>query len=250
MYDQYGHAGFANGTGASANNAGYGGQGFGGGWGPFTYTYSNGGGQGANNFGGDFDPFDVFEEIFGFRGYGGARAPKKGKNLYYELHIDFAEAVHGAEKKIKAESGEINVKIPQGIHDGSEMKFSGKGMPGPQGTPNGDLFLTFRVTTPRPFQRAGADLGIALEIDFITAILGDTVDVAVIDPSSKTGIGTAKLKIPQGTQQGARFKLSGKGMPKLQSSGFGDVIVQVFITIPKKLSKKQKETLEKYKDLS
>lgn len=87
MYDQFGHVGggFPGGAGAGAGAPG--GQ-----WGPFTYTYSTSGAPGAGA-GGDFDLFDIFEDFFGFRGFSGRRAPKKGKNLYYELHVDFKDAI-------------------------------------------------------------------------------------------------------------------------------------------------------------
>ncbi|KKS16239.1 MAG: Chaperone protein DnaJ [candidate division WWE3 bacterium GW2011_GWA1_41_8] len=246
MYDQYGHAGggFA---GAQGNGPFRGQQG--GSWGPFSYTYSSGGpfgNAGAQGAGSDFDPFDVFEEFFGFRGFGSNRAPRKGKNLYYEMNVEFADAVHGAEKKINVESGEITIKIPAGVHDGTEMRFAQKGMPGPTGTPNGDLYLTLRVPMPSQFKRIGENLGVLYEMDFSRLILGDTIEVPVVDTSVKGGIGTAKLKIPAGTQSGTQFRIRGKGMPRMRAGGQGDVIVQVEVQIPKKVSKKQKELLEEY----
>ncbi len=251
MYDQFGHAAFggASGSGAGAGGpfGGFGGFGSQGGkWGPFSYTYTSTGNAGN---GADFDPFDIFEEVFGFRGFGAQRGPRKGKNLYYELHVDFADAVRGAEKTVNIETGNISIKIPQGARDGTELRFAGKGASGPQGSPAGDLYISLRVRTPQGFQRVGDNLGTAVEIDFIQAALGDMVEVAVVDPNSANGLGKAKLKIPAGTQHGTQFRLKGKGIPKLRSSGQGDVIVQVFVKIPGKLNRKQKEFLEKYKDL-
>lgn len=249
MYDQFGHAG-VNGAGASGGPggaSGFGGfGGFGGQgaqWGPFSYS--------ANGANVEFDPFDIFEEFFGFRGFRGQRKPKKGKNLFYEMHINFVDAVKGIEKEVAVESGKVKIKIPKGVRHGTEMRFSGKGMPGPEkDVPNGDLFITFRVPTPREFtQRAGNDLGVLIEIDFIQAILGDTIEVAVVDEKAKDGIGSAKLKIPKGTQSGTQFRVRGKGMPKLQGRGYGDVIVQVMVKIPSKVSRKQKDLLERYKKL-
>ncbi|MFA6981508.1 MAG: DnaJ C-terminal domain-containing protein [Patescibacteria group bacterium] len=236
MYDQFGSAGpgFAGGQGQP------GGQ-----WGPFSYTYSSGG-QGSPF--GDVDPFDIFEDFFGFRGFG-ARKPRKGKNLHYEMRVDFADAIHGAEKTINIESGHVTVKIPRGVRTGTEMRFPGRGMPGPDGTPAGDLFISFRVDTPDNFQRVGDNLGVVEEIDFVQAVLGDTVDVTVVDPDSPSGLGKAKLKVPSGTQPGTQFRLSGKGMPRLSGSSRGDVIVQVMIKIPQRLSKQQKRVLEEYRDL-
>jgi len=236
MYDQFGHTG-TRGVGGGPSQ----GQ-----WGPFTYTYSTQGG--ASPFG-DVDPFSIFEDFFGFRGFSGSREPRKGKNLYYEMHVDFADAVHGTERAVSIESGKVSVKIPKGVRSGTEMRFSGKGMPGPDGAPSGDLFITFRVSTPAHFQRVGDNLGIALEIDFVQAILGDVVDVSIVDPDAKDSLGTARLKIPSGTQHGAQFRLRGKGMPSLHRSGRGDVIVQVFVKLPKRVNRKQRNLLEDYKDL-
>ncbi|HXK52599.1 J domain-containing protein [Candidatus Nomurabacteria bacterium] len=235
MYDQFGH------EGAKYRNTG---QGFSGGGagGPFSYTYTTGGA----GFDG-IDPFDIFEQFFGFRGFGGRRQ-NKGKNLYYELHVAFEDAVHGAKKDITTEAGKITIKIPQGARDGIELRFAGKGMPGPaKDIPNGDLFITLRIATPKIFQRAGDNLGTLLKIDFIQAILGDEVPVDVIDTSEKTGMGHVKLKIPAGTQNGAQFRLKNRGMPKLQGTGQGDLIVQVEVITPKKVSKKQKQLLEEYR---
>lgn len=237
MYDQFGHAGMS-GVGGGGGFGGQGGQ-----WGPFSYSYSS---NGQNGFG-DVDPFDVFEEFFGFRGFGGQRQPRKGKNLYYEMYIPFVDAVKGTEKTIKVEGNEIKVRVPQGIRDGNEMRFSGKGMPGPNGIPNGDLFITFRVEMPKNFERYDDNLLTAVEIDFVQATLGDVVEVLVVDPNSSTGIGKGNLKIPSGTQSGTNFRLKEKGMPKLGEKGFGDLIIQVYVKIPTKLSKKQKELLEQFK---
>lgn len=237
MYDQFGHAGPGYGAGGPF-------EGFSGGqWGPFTYTYTTSGG--ASPFG-DFDPFDIFEEVFGFRGFSGSRRPRKGKNLYYEIHLDFADAVRGVEKEISVESGKVKIKIPRGARNGTEIKYPGKGVSGPEGVPAGDLYISLRVPTPPQFERAGDNLLTIVEIDFTQAILGDVIDVFVVDPSKGNALGKAKLKIPSGTQPGTQFRLRGKGMPRLRGSGNGDVIVQIFVKIAGRLSKEQRRILEEY----
>lgn len=241
VYDQYGSAAF---NGNAAGNAGAG-QGFGGQWGPFNYTYST---NGQNFDFGDFDPMDVFEQFFGFRGYGGANRPRKGKNLYYEMPITFKDALFGLEKEVKTETGPITVKIPAGVHEGTELRFTGKGLPGTQNAPNGDLYISIRLQKPKEFEIAGENLFIQKEISFIQAILGDVVEIPVIDLNAADGLGIAKLKIPEGTQFGTKLLIKGKGMPKLHGRGQGDVIVQTFFQMPKKLSRQQKELLERYKD--
>ncbi len=243
MYDQFGHAGtnYAGGQGQSPFG---GGSANAGGWGPFTYTYTTSGGGGGD----EFDPFDIFEDFFGFRGFG-SRRPKKGKNLYYELHVDFKDAVFGLEKVINVESGKVKVKIPAGVHNGTEIRFSGKGMSGPNGAPAGDLFLTIRVKMPEVFKRMGNTLTTLVEIDMVQAALGDTVEVWVVDLDKPDGMSKAKVKIPSGTQPGTQIRLRGKGLPIINNEKKqGDVLIQVIVKVPKSMSKKQKEILKEYLD--
>jgi len=245
MYDQFGHAGVGYGP------EGFSGAGQGGQWGPFTYTYSSSGGAGRASgspfdFGSaDFDPFDIFEDFFGFRGFS-SRRPRKGKNLYYEMHLDFKDAIFGVEKEVGVESGRVKVKIPAGMRDGMEIKFVGKGMPGPEGAPSGDLFLTLRLRNVPDFVIMGDDIIVSVEIGMVEAALGCVVDVPVVDLGKNDGVGKAKLKVPGGTQYGSRFLIRGRGMPKLHGRGQGNVIVQVLVKIPQRLSKKQRDLLEKY----
>jgi molecular chaperone DnaJ len=84
-------------------------------------------------------------------------------------------------------------------------------------------------------------------IDIIQASLGDVLKVNVVDEKSKKGIGETKLKIPAGTQPGTKFVIRNKGMPRLNGSGHGNAFVQVFVEIPKRLSKKQKDILKNFK---
>lgn len=237
MYDQFGHAGFGPGQAGGNPFAGSGGQ-----WGPFSYTYSTSGNP--NDMG--FDPFDIFEEVFGFRGFGGGRQPRKGKNLFYEMRIDFVDAVKGAEREVTVDTGKIKIKIPQGARDGTELRFAGKGLLGPENAPAGDLYISLRVKTPKEFQRVGDNMATSIEIDFAQAALGDEVDVHVVDPESKDGFSKVKIKVPSGTQPNTQIRLRGMGMPRLRSSGRGDLVVHVFVTIPKRLNKKQKKALEEY----
>jgi DnaJ-class molecular chaperone len=233
MFDQFGHAG----EGFSGAQGGQGGQ-----WGPFSYTYSS---QGGNPFGSsDFDPFDIFEDFFGFRGYS-SRRPRKGKNLYYEMHIDFRDAIFGLEKEINVESGRVKVKIPAGMRDGMEIKFSGKGMPGPEGAPSGDLYLTLRLRNVPNFVVMGDDVLVSKEISMVEAALGIDIEVPVVDLAKDSGVGKARLRIPGGTQYGSRFLIRSKGMPRIHGRGQGNVIVQVLVKIPQRLNKKERDLLEK-----
>lgn len=243
MYDQFGHVG-----------AGYGPEGFSGAGqsgqrGPFTYTYTSSGGAGGESpfdFGSaDFDPFDIFEDFFGFRGFS-SRRPRRGKNLYYEMHLDFKDVIFGVEREINVESGRVKIKIPAGMRDGMEIKFLGKGMPGPDNAPSGDLFLTIRIRDIPDFIIVGDDILVTKEISMVDAALGAVIELPVVDLLDKSGIGRAKLKLPGGTQYGSRFLMRNKGMPKLHGRGQGNVVVQVLVKVPQRLSKKQRDLLEKY----
>lgn len=238
MYDQFGTA--------DPNMGGFGGMG--GQRGPFSYTYTSGA-AGGNPFdfgSSDFDPLDIFEDFFGFRGFGGQRRPRRGKNLNYEMAVDFKDALFGVEKEINVESGKVLIKIPAGVRDGTELRFAGKGMPGESGTQSGDLFLTLRVRYPSEFKVINETLVVTTEINFVEATLGGETEIPVIDLSKSNGIGHVKLKIPAGTQYGSRFVVRGKGMPKINRKGQGDVVVQVLVKTPNKLSREQKDLLEKY----
>jgi len=234
QYDQFGHAGFK----SSASGAGP--SGFGGfSQGPFSYSYQSGD---VN-----IDPFEIFEEVFGFRGFGGARSPRRGKNLYYEIKVPFEEAVKGGERKIKVESGEYSIKIPRGISDGNEMRFEGKGSAGPNGLPPGDLIVSFRVSFPKSFERFSENVLQIIDVPFIDAILGGEIEVKVIDEKSSNGISFKKIKIPEKLQYGSQIVLKGFGMPRLNSDFKGDMYLRTNITFPEKLSKNQRKILEEYR---
>lgn len=235
MYDQYGTADPNRGFGGFSGSSGR--------QGPFTYTYSS---NGADFGFGDFDPFDIFESMFGFRGFGGQRPQRRGKSLYYHLAVDFSEAVRGVEKEINVESGRIRIKIPSGARDGLEIKFTGKGMPGPEGAPPGDLFITLKVKNPSNFKIVSDDIFVLKEIDIAAAALGSVLEVPVVDLSSVDCIGKVKLNVPAGTQYGAKLVVRGKGMPRLHGRGQGDLVVQFVVVVPKRLNKRQKDLLREY----
>jgi len=238
-YDQFGSAAFdqTQGFGPSAGS----GQARSGQWGPFTYTYTTSGGapEAPSDFGDFSDPFSIFEQVFGSRGFG--RQPRKGRNLYYSLAIDFMDAVRGLTQEVSLNGKKLKVKIPAGIRDGAEIKFRGEGEGGPQGLPPGDLFLTVRIRPHPTFTRIGDDIYILKEISFTQAALGDTVEIETVEKP-------VKLKIPAGTQLGTQFRLRGKGVPNLHSRGRGDQYVRVHVAVPKKLSREQKRILKEFRE--
>ncbi len=237
QYDTFGTTGAQNPFGGGAGQSGQ--------WGPFSYSYSS---TGESPFG-DVDPFDIFEDVFGFRGFSGQRRPRKGKDLRFEMVVEFKDSVRGLEEEVSFGGKKLKVKVPAGIRDGNEIRFEGQGELGPNNLPNGDLYLRIRVKPHQILQRNGDDIYMLKEINFVEATLGAEIEIPVVELNSHTGESTTKLKIPSGTQPATTFRIRGKGMPKLRVNGRGDMFVQVNIKIPTKLSKDQKRILEEYKNL-
>lgn len=235
QYDQFGATNFGAGGNTSYGGfdpfGGFGGQSPGG----FKWTYSTGG-QGFE----DFDPFDIFEQVFGFRGFGGKR---KGRDIKYILNIELKDAIKGLKTEVKVDGQKLNVNIPSGVRNGTQIKFVGKGE-NPGNIPPGDLYLIIEIKNGREFNRHGNDIFSELEITMAKAVLGGEVDAEVVDPSQATGFSFVKLKIPAGTQPDTQFRLKGKGMPILNSKSRGDHYITVKVKIPAKLNRDQKRALE------
>ena len=241
-YDQFGDAAFSETGGFGQNPFGFD---FGapnsaqGRAGAFTYTYTT---QGIP----DFDIGDLFGGAFSTV-FGGAR--RRGKDLHYQLTIDFADAVRGTEHSISlGDSRKVKIKIPQGAHHGLELKFSGEGQAGrgPRGgsLPRGDLYVSIDVKEPIGITLRGSNIYIEKEISVYDALLGAKIPITVVDPDASSGLGKETLKIPAGTQPGDLFRLRSKGMPYLHGRGRGDAYVKIKIRIPEKLSKKERKALE------
>jgi molecular chaperone DnaJ len=288
-YDRYGHAGFG---GAASQGGGFPG--------------------GFSGFSGDpQDLGDIFGDIFGemFGGGGGGRRQsraQRGRDLRYDLAMEFEEAVFGKEQEIKIRRSEtcddckgtgsangkqpatcsqcrgagqvryqqgffsvaracpkcegtgvnvtdpcptckgesrvmrehtINVKVPAGVEDGTRIRYQGEGEAGKLGGPAGDLYVELRVKAHKFFQRDGDDLHCVVPVSFPQAALGDELEIETLE-------GLTLLKVPEGTQSGKSFRIKGKGVPHLNSHGKGDLIVEVRVQTPNKLTKKQKELLK------
>ncbi|MBX6426265.1 MAG: molecular chaperone DnaJ [Variibacter sp.] len=138
----------------------------------------------------------------------------------------------------------LSVNIPPGVEDGTRIRLAGEGEAGLRGGAPGDLYI-FLSIEPHPFfQRDGADLHCRVPISMVTAALGGTFEVPTIDG------GKARVKIPEGTQSGRRFRLQGRGMPVLRSKQTGDMYVQVVVETPQNLTKRQKELLMEFEKAS
>lgn len=227
-YDQFGHSAFS-------QAGGFGGESpFGGTTrtyhqGPFTYTYTTSGGgspfEGAD-FGGFSDPFEIFESFFGgsspFRS-----GPSKPR---YSLTIDFMEAVRGTTKTFIHQGKERKIKIPAGSDDGTRIRFR-------------DFDVSIDVRPHPQFQREGNDIFIVHQIPLTLAVLGGTTEIPTIE-------GKVKIKIRPGTQSETLIRLQGKGVPRLHQYGRGDQYIRIKVSLPEKLSSKQRELLEEFQKLS
>jgi molecular chaperone DnaJ len=138
----------------------------------------------------------------------------------------------------------LSVNIPAGVEDGTRIRLAGEGEAGVRGGPPGDLYIFLSIGAHPFFQREGADLHCRVPVSMVTASLGGEFEVPTID-GAKT-----KVKVPEGTQSGRRFRLAGKGMPVLRSRQSGDMYVQVLVETPQKLTKQQRELLAEFERLS
>jgi len=133
------------------------------------------------------------------------------------------------------------IDIPAGIDDGQGITLRGGGDAGINGGPSGDLHITVSVRPHPVFEREGYDIFCEIPITYAQAALGDEITVPTLD-------GKAKFTIHEGTQPGDEFKLRGKGIKRLNYSGYGDEYVKIVVEIPKDLSKEQKKKLEEFDD--
>ena len=138
----------------------------------------------------------------------------------------------------------LSVNIPPGVEDGTRIRLAGEGEAGVRGGPAGDLYIFLSLAQHAFFQREGADLHCRAPISMVTAALGGEFEVPTIDG------GKTRVKVPEGTQSGRRFRLQGKGMPVLRSRQTGDMYVQVVVETPQKLTKKQRDLLNEFERLS
>ena len=138
----------------------------------------------------------------------------------------------------------LSVNIPAGVEDGTRIRLAGEGEAGVRSGPSGDLYIFLSIGSHPFFQREGADLHCRVPVSMVMAAVGGEFEVPTID-GSKT-----KVKIPEGTQSGRRFRLQGKGMPVLRARQSGDMYVQVVVETPQKLTKKQRELLAEFDRLS
>jgi molecular chaperone DnaJ len=149
---------------------------------------------------------------------------------------------HGTGREVRTKT--YTVKIPAGVKDGTRIRLKGKGELGEHGGPAGDLFVVTSVQPSKLFQRRDNDLVVDVPVTYTEAALGASVEV----PTPYGG--RVSLKVPAGTQDGRQLRIRGQGAPKLKGKGKGDLIARLRLSVPKKLTKKEREALEELQKVS
>ncbi len=190
----------------------------------------------ADLFGGEEAYSDFFSSMFGGGGRARPSGPRRGSNYEHPLPISFDEAFHGAARGLQLDERRLEAKIPAGVRTGSRVRLAGQGGPGANGGAAGDLFLVIEVEPDARFERRGDDLYSDAPVDFLTAALGGEARVATPD-------GAVTLKLPARTPAGQTFRLRGKGMPKLNGQGRGDLFARVKLVLPDNLTDAELDAL-------
>jgi curved DNA-binding protein len=200
---------------------------------------------------------DFFEAFFGggrnrggFGGAGfGSRPPgaERGSDVEADIMVTLEEALEGSKRTVSLRRGNSDkietyqVKIPKGVHEGQRIRLAGQGEAGAGGGKSGDLFLRVRLARHPDFTVEGSHLIHEAKLPPWQAALGGELEV----PTLK---GSARLKLPSGTQGGQRFRLRGHGLPTA-SGARGDLFVETQVQIPKKLTEREREIWKQLAEL-
>lgn len=215
-------------------------------------SFSRGGFTGADST--DFS--DFFESIFGgagggFRQQRGQDFAMRGEDMHHQLSLFLEEAYSGCEKSLRVQQPEpgpdgrvqrrertLKVKVPEGVRDGQTIRLRGQGGPGMGGGPDGDLYLDIRIAPHPHFRLEGGDLYVTVPVTPWEAALGGRITVP-------TMAGKASLTIPEGTREGRKLRLRGKGMPGKTP---GDQYVVLQIAMPPEQTERSRELLRELSD--
>ncbi len=204
-------------------------------------------GFGGSRGGGFSSAFGGGRQRGGFSGMGGGgfrqqQQPRRGKDLEYELPLTIHEIINGTKKTITInQSGiakAIEVKIPKGLAKGKKIRLAGKGEMSPNGGPAGNLYIKSNPVPSDGFTIDGNDILLSKQVLLSKALLGDKIEIVTPD-------GTAiNLKLPAGINHKAKMRIPKHGIPLMKGNGCGDLFVVINITMPKKLTKEQKELIQ------
>ncbi|BDZ42466.1 molecular chaperone DnaJ [Paraoerskovia sediminicola] len=192
-----------------------------------------------------------FEDLLGgmFGGGGGGFRPggpagfqanptQRGQDVRANTTLPFRQAIEGSTVSLNVGGRTVTAKFPPGVHDGQKIRLRGKGRPGVNGGPSGDLEVTVRVTPHPVFRADGPNLRADLPVSFAEAALGATVEVPTFDGH------TVRVKIPAGTSSGKVLRVKGRGIVTPKHTG--DLLVTVQVAVPQKLSRQAKKAVEAF----
>ena len=192
---------------------------------------------------------DFFESMFGGQGGGSGfgqgrgNSQFKGQDFNAELQLNLTDVYTKQAQVLTVNGKKIRLTIPAGIENEQVIKITGKGSPGVNGGPNGDLYIKFNILNNTKFKRYGNNLHTDVDLDLYTALLGGDI---MVDTFS----GKVKLKVAPETQNDTKVKLKGKGFPVYKKDNqFGDFIITYHINTPKNLTDKEKELFSELQKL-
>ena len=183
--------------------------------------------------------FGGLGDLFGF-GSTTRPAPQRGRDREAALTLTFHEAIAGVTKKVEADGRTVTVRVPAGVDDGARIRVRGKGWPGSGGGPPGDLFVRVHTGSHPVFERSGADLKVSIPVTFAEAALGADITAPTLD-------GKVTLRMPPGTPNGKRFRVSGRGITTPKRTG--DLLVTVEVQVPAAVDDETRSLLEQLRSL-
>jgi len=207
--------------------------------GGFSSAFGRGGQRsGFSSMGGN-----QFFHNMGGGGFGQQQQPQmKGKDIEYEIPLTIHEIINGTKKTITINQGgtakAIEVKIPKGLTQGKKIRLAGKGEISPNGGPSGNLYIKSNPIPSNGYTIEGNDILLSKQVKLTQALLGDTIEVVTPDGT------TINLKLPAGTNHKSKMRIPKHGIPQMKGNGCGDLFVVINISMPKKLTTKQKELIQ------
>jgi len=197
------------------------------------YAQSQSGNSWQDTYSGNYDDgtfSDFFGDLFGSRSRK-ANAAYRGQDVEAALTLSLRQAYTTSAQSFTINGQSLRITVPAGIADKQKIKLAGKGMPGANGGPAGDLYITIKIEDDVEYTRLKNDLYKTQEIDLYTAVLGGHTLVSTLDGKQ------LKVPVAPGTQNGLKQRLKGKGFPVYKKEGeFGDLYISFLIKIPQNLS--------------
>jgi len=196
-----------------------------------------GAGAGFGGFGAGINPDDLFDEILrgnarrGFGGAGagfngGASSKRRGADINFSVTVDFIAAAAGNKRRLTLpDQRTVDITIPPGTEEGTQLRLAGQGQPGINGGPAGDAYIEVQIEPHPLLSRQGRDILLTLPITLPEAVLGGAVTVPTIE-------GKVAVKIPKGANSGTTLRLRGKGLPATKTLPAGDQLVKLVVTLP------------------